>query len=152
MKTRNWILSLLLLSAPWALQAQDEPPGEGLPPPAIPSEDAAPLIAEGEEAAQPARGETSNEPGADQSGRPTPLPPKVEGEDPEAEVNIRRRGDRTIEEYSIGGRIYMVKIIPDNGIPYFYFDADGDGRLESKVGEDLMEPVKPAQYKLLEWD
>lgn len=148
MNTRIWILSLPLLLAQPVLHAQDEPPGDALPPPSIPSEDAEPLIAVGEEA----EARAAAVPGTDETGRPTPLPPKVEGEDPEAEVNIRRRGDRVIEEYSIGGRIYMVKIIPDNGVPYFYFDADGDGRLESRVGEDLMEPVKPAQYKLLEWD
>lgn len=137
------LINLLLL--PLALQAQDEPPGDALPPPSIPAEDASPLIAVGEEVPEP-------EPATDASGRPLPIPPKVEGEDPEAEVNIRRRGSDTIEEYSIDGRIYMVKVIPATGIPYFYFDSDGDGRIESRVGEDLMEPVKPAQYKLLEWD
>lgn len=145
-KRIRWLalmLCLLLLSL--ASQAQDEPPGDALPPPSIPSENAAPLIAAGEQAPEA-------ELSTDASGRPIPLPPKVEGEDPEAEVNIRRRGTDTIEEYSIGGRIYMVKVIPANGIPYFYFDSDGDGRIESRVGEDLMEPVKPAQYKLLEWD
>jgi len=146
MKTHIWILSLSLVSA-FAIQAQDEPPGDALPPPSLPAIDAGPLIAVGEQPVAP-----TDAPSTDQSGRPLPIPPKVEGEDPEAEVNIRRRGSQTIEEYSIGGRTYMVKIIPDKGIPYFYFDSDGDGRLESKVGEDLMEPVKPAQYKLLEWD
>ncbi len=148
MKMYKWILWLSLSAMSCLLQAQDEPPGDALPPPSIPAENAAPLIAAGEE---PSENETPAA-ATDESGRPLPIPPKVEGEDPEAEVNIRRRGDRTIEEYSIDGRIYMVKITPDNGIPYFYFDSDGDGRLESKIGEDLMEPIKPAQYKLLEWD
>ncbi len=151
MKTHKRIMWLFLFVLPIVLQAQDEPPGDALPPPSIPSADAAPLIAVGEQQAAP-ESETSSPAATDQSGRPLPIPPKVEGIDPEAEVNIRRRGNQTIEEYSVGGRVYMVKITPDNGIPYFYFDSDGDGRMESRIGEDHMEPIKPAQYKLLEWD
>ncbi len=143
MKTYKWMALLALLAAPTTLLAQDEL-GEGLPPPAIPDRGAAPLIAEGESVEQA--------PAIDESGRPTPIPPKVEGEDPEVDVNIRRRGNQVIEEYSVGGRIYMVKVTSENGIPYFYIDSDGDGSLESRIGENVMEPVKPAQYKLLEWD
>lgn len=149
MKTRKWIISLALLSTSAQILAQDEPPGDALPPPSIASDNAAPLIAVGEEAAA---ARASAEGNTDGAGRPIPIPPKVEGEEPEAEVNIRRRGNQVIEEHSINGRVYMVKITPKNGIPYFFVDTDGDGRLESKIGGDVMEPVKPTQYKLLEWD
>lgn len=182
MKLHTTVLLSLLMGSLSTI-AQDDAPGEGLPPPVLPTEDAKPLLSEPAPAGalEPIPDLPSEFPGttditepevlprtirnnADETvsqvtqfndseqTRPEPLPPKVEGEEPDADVNIRRRGNKTIEEYSLNGRVYLVKIIPDNGITYFYVDTDGDGRLESKIGEDVMEPVKPANYKLIEWD
>ena len=82
---------------------------------------------------------------------PPPIPPKVQGEQIEPTVNIRREEDRMIEEYSLNGRVYMVKITPSRGKPYYYLDEDGDGMLELQPGDDAMNPVRPAYWKVKEW-
>ncbi len=82
---------------------------------------------------------------------PPPLPPKVRGEQIEPSVIIRQEEERLVEEYSINGRVYMVKITPKNGLPYFYFDEDGDGQLELQPGDEALNPVRPVFWKVKEW-
>jgi hypothetical protein len=79
------------------------------------------------------------------------IPPKVQGEQVEPTVNIRKEEDRTIEEYSLNGRVYMVKITPSVGKPYYYLDEDGDGMLELQPGDEAMNPVRPVYWKIKEW-
>lgn len=79
------------------------------------------------------------------------IPPKVTGEQVEPTVNIRKEEDRTIEEYSLNGRVYMVKITPARGKPYYYLDEDGDGQLELQPGDEAMNPVRPVYWKIKEW-
>lgn len=80
-----------------------------------------------------------------------PLPPKVQDPDDqlEPEVVIRREEDRTVEEYRSGGRVYMVRIIPAVGPPYYLIDTTGDGLLDFR--DDHMQPVKPVYWKIFEW-
>ena len=82
---------------------------------------------------------------------PPPIPPKVAGEQVVPNVEIRKEEDKLIEEYSINGRIYMVKVTPDIGIPYYYMDEDGDGQLELQPGDEALNPVRPVYWKLKEW-
>lgn len=83
---------------------------------------------------------------------PPPLPPKIQGEDVMPTVNIRSEEDRLVEEYSLNGRVYMVKITPAKGPPYYYIDDDGDGQLELQPGDGALNPVRPAYWKVKEWD
>ena len=46
----------------------------------------------------------------------------------EPEVNIIKQTDQTIEEYRIGGRLYMIKVTPKVGPPYYLVDDLGDGK------------------------
>lgn len=80
-----------------------------------------------------------------------PLPPKVQDPDEQLEprVVIRQEEGRTVEEYSINGRVYMVRITPVSGPSYYLIDEDGDGELDTR--HDGMEPVKPAFWKIVEW-
>ena len=59
---------------------------------------------------------------------PPPPPPGYEL-DPllEPEVTILKRGAETVEEYRIGGKLYMIKITPATGKPYYLVDNRGDG-------------------------
>jgi hypothetical protein len=59
---------------------------------------------------------------------PPPPPPGMEL-DPalEPQVTIIKRGTDTVEEYRIGGRLYMVKVTPPHGTPYYLIDQRGDG-------------------------
>lgn len=84
---------------------------------------------------------------------PEPLPPKVQ--DPEdqiePEVVIRREEDRSVEEYSSGGVVYMIRIVPDIGPAYFLIDTTGDGDFDSRFQHDQIDPVYPAHWKIKEW-
>lgn len=53
----------------------------------------------------------------------------------EPEVTIRRRKDRTVEEYRINNQLYMIKVTPRKGVPYYLMDSDGDGSLETRRNE-----------------
>jgi hypothetical protein len=70
-----------------------------------------------------------------------PAPTGLADEDLEPEVKIIKRNDAVIHEYRSGGRLYMVKVIPTRGYPYYLYDADGNGSLESR--QDRLEPVIP---------
>ncbi|QOC22931.1 DUF2782 domain-containing protein [Wenzhouxiangella sp. AB-CW3] len=80
-----------------------------------------------------------------------PLPPKVQDPDEmlEPQVVIRREDDRIIEEYHAGGVVYMIRIVPAVGPPYYLIDTTGDGNFDSR--HEHMEPVRPAHWKIFEW-
>ena len=80
-----------------------------------------------------------------------PIPPKVQDEQIEPTVTIREEEKRLIEEYRMNGRVYMVKITPKGGIPYYYIDTDGDGQLELDVDNQALNPVQPVYWKIKEW-
>ena len=67
-----------------------------------------------------------------------PMPPKIPQEQSEPTVTIREEEERLIEEYRLNGQIYMVKITPKGGVPYYYIDTDGDGRLELDMDKQAM--------------
>jgi hypothetical protein len=46
----------------------------------------------------------------------------------EPEVTITKETEQTIEEYRVGGRLYMIKITPKHGKPYYLVDDRGDGK------------------------
>ena len=94
----------------------------------------------------PDQADNSEDPAA-----PPPIPPKLTEEQVEPSVIIRKEEDRLIEEYSLNGQVYMVKVTPDKGIPYYYLDEDGDGQLELQPGDDALNPVRPAFWKIKEW-
>ena len=50
------------------------------------------------------------------------------------------------------GEVYMVKVTPKGGIPYYYIDTDGDGRLELDPSQQALNPVQPVYWKIKEWD
>lgn len=58
-----------------------------------------------------------------------PPPPGIVDADLEPEVTIGRNGGDTIEEYRIKGRLYLIKVTPPHGRPYFLIDPRGDGQL-----------------------
>jgi len=72
-----------------------------------------------------------------------------EGAAPEPEVTIIKRKEETIEEYRINGQLYMIKITPGKGYPYYLIDTDGDGSLETRRNELDNPPV--IQWKILKW-
>jgi len=73
-------------------------------------------------------------------GEVPPPPPLIERESAtesllEPEITIRREAEQEVEEYRIQGQLYMIKITPKNGEPYYLVDVDGDGELEHQMYE-----------------
>ncbi len=56
-----------------------------------------------------------------------PEPPADQPADLEPVVTITTRGDDLIEEYRMNGRLYMVKVTPGKGKPYYLIDPEGKG-------------------------
>lgn len=58
-----------------------------------------------------------------------PSPPKVIEGQPidKPSINKRKEADNEIEEYSMNGEVYMVKVTPPNGKSYYLHREDRDG-------------------------
>jgi hypothetical protein len=56
-----------------------------------------------------------------------PPPPEVVDPSLEPQVTITKRGADKVEEYRVNGRLYMLKVTPPNGRPYYLIDDRGDG-------------------------
>lgn len=56
-------------------------------------------------------------------------PPAIgqEGDVDEPEITIIKKGNDTVEEYRIGGELYMIKITPAHGKPYYMHKDDKGG-------------------------
>ena len=78
-----------------------------------------------------------------------PQPADESDETLEPEVTIRQSGDRTIHEYRINGQIYMIKIVPRKGPPYYLMDLDGDGEMD--VTEEDPSKIVVPQWILFRW-
>ncbi|MBV8680671.1 MAG: DUF2782 domain-containing protein [Aquitalea sp.] len=61
-----------------------------------------------------------------------PPPPTISDEagTAEPEVRIIQRGDDKIEEYRLNGQLYMVKVTPAVGFPYYLMDEEGNGNMK----------------------
>jgi hypothetical protein len=58
-----------------------------------------------------------------------PPPPGMVDAAIEPQITIVQRGEDRIEEYRIRGRLYMVKVTPPHGRPYYLIDQRGDGQM-----------------------
>lgn len=71
-------------------------------------------------------------------------------EETEPEVTIIQRRDAVYEEYRLNGRLYMVKVVPSIGPPYFFVDRDGDGLMETRMN-DRASQIQVPQWVLFSW-
>lgn len=58
---------------------------------------------------------------------PPPPPAGVLDENLEPQVTIIRRGEDKVEEFRMNGKLYMLKVTPPHGVPYYLLDDKGDG-------------------------
>jgi len=80
---------------------------------------------------------------------PPPPPPPQSDQSLEPEVTIIKRGEETIEEYRIHGRLYMVKVTPAaTGIPYYLVDQNGTGEF---VRDDTANPVRVPMWTIFQF-
>ena len=94
--------------------------------------------------------ELSEPPPLPELSEPPPLPPDIEL-DPELEpeITIIRRGEDTIEEHRINGELYMIKVIPRIGLPYYLVRNRRGGEFShpGDVGSDISAPM----WRILEF-
>jgi hypothetical protein len=62
---------------------------------------------------------------------------------PEPEVTITTKGADRHEQYRMAGRLYMIKVIPKSGRPYYLVDKEGRGEF---VKDDLQSGVSPPMW------
>ena len=75
---------------------------------------------------------------------PPPPPPGLEL-DPalEPQVTILKRGTDTVEEYRVAGKLYMIKVTPAHGVPYYLVDRQGDGKF---VRDETQSQIRPPMW------
>lgn len=67
----------------------------------------------------------------------------------EPQVTIIKRANEIVEEYRIGGRLYMMKITPTGGTPYYLIDHTGDGRFARQQSHDP--GLRPPMWVIHSW-
>ena len=79
--------------------------------------------------------------------KPLPPPPVLDPNAPdsdlEPQITITKKKDVVIEEYRSGGRLYMIKVTPKIGPPYYLIDERGDGdfsRQDGPLGPQISPP------------
>lgn len=81
---------------------------------------------------------------------PPPPPPGLEL-DPalEPQVTIIQKEAETVEEYRINGQLYMIKVIPKGGPPFYLVDYEGNGAF---VRRDYLDSgVRPPMWLIFSW-
>lgn len=67
-----------------------------------------------------------------------PPPPAMSPDEnlDEPQVTITKQADLTVEEYRANGKLYMIKITPKHGAPYYLVDDKGDGKFARQESMD----------------
>lgn len=79
-----------------------------------------------------------------------PPPPEVQPDNSlEPQVTIVKHGKETVEEYRINGRLYMMKVTPAHGKPYYLVDEKGNGQF-TRLGS-LQNAVSPPMWVIHEF-
>jgi hypothetical protein len=88
----------------------------------------------------------------DSESKPSPPPPPEQsGIGPAApDVTIKQYDNRSEEEYRVGNNLYMIKVQPRVGAPYYLVDPNGTGSWEqsrNSLGMDF----RPPQWAVFRW-
>ena len=70
---------------------------------------------------------------------PLPPPPAFDAQEApvdEPEVTITTEKEQTVEEFRANGKLYMIKITPKHGVPYYLVDDKGDGKFARQESMD----------------
>lgn len=72
-----------------------------------------------------------------------PPPPGMVDPELEPQVTITQKGEDKVEEFRIKGRLYMIKVTPPHGKPYYLVDTRGDGlmRRYDDLSPNFMVPM-----------
>ncbi|TCS71287.1 uncharacterized protein DUF2782 [Sulfuritortus calidifontis] len=72
-----------------------------------------------------------------------PPPPGMVDTAPAPDITITQRGEDKVEEYRIKGQLYMIKVTPSHGKPYYLVDPKGNGQMVryDDLAPNLMVPM-----------
>ena len=81
---------------------------------------------------------------------PIPEPPPMPAGDPsmDPEVTIVKRGEDTVQEYRIRGKLYMIKVTPPHGVPYYLIDHEGNGIMSR---QDVLPSLSVPMWVIKSW-
>ena len=74
----------------------------------------------------------------------------VHRSDIEPAVTLREHENRTVQEYRVNNNLYMIKITPSVGAPYYLVDEDGSGDMAWHRGASQFDDNVP-QWALFSW-
>ncbi|WP_028454079.1 DUF2782 domain-containing protein [Chitinilyticum litopenaei] len=88
---------------------------------------------------------------ADDPAAPPPMPENTAPATQEAEPEVRivTEENRTLTEYRLKGRLYMVKITPKSGKPYYLVDEAGAGNFTRR--DEPLPALSVPRWVLFEW-
>lgn len=68
--------------------------------------------------------------------------------EPTPDINIVDKEDATHYEHRIAGKLYLIKVVPKFGFPYYLIDRSGNGNFERvEVGDKISTP----KWVLFSW-
>ena len=72
-----------------------------------------------------------------------PPPPGMVDQDLQPQITIKQKGENKVEEFRVRGRLYMIKVTPPHGRPYYLVDQRGDGlmRRYDDLSPNFMVPM-----------
>jgi len=81
--------------------------------------------------------------------QPLPPPPPIEATsdnsvEADPGVTITKDSADKVEEFRVGGRLYMIKVTPKKGPPYYLIDDSGNGKFARQ--ESLDSGFRPPQW------
>lgn len=88
-------------------------------------------------------------PGLQPIPEPPPMPAGTPDEDLEPQVTITQRGEDKVEEYRLNGRLYMIKVMPPHGTPYYLVDEQGNGVMTRM--NTLTSGTRPPMWVIKRW-
>ena len=80
---------------------------------------------------------------------PPPMPAGMADQDEEPQITIIQRGQDKVEEYRLSGKLYMIKVTPPHGVPYYLVDEKGDGVMARK--DTLTSGTRPPMWVIKSW-
>jgi Protein of unknown function (DUF2782) len=78
-----------------------------------------------------------------------PPPPGMPDTDLEPQITIVQRGQDRVEEFRIHGLLFMIRVTPPHGHPYYLIDQRGDGLMVRH--DDLSPNFQVPMWVLFRW-
>ena len=78
-----------------------------------------------------------------------PVPGGAPGPDDAPAVTIKPSGQGSVVEYRTNGKLYMIKVTPKVGKPYYLIDSKGDGQFARQ--DSLDSGMRPPMWVVKEF-